>query len=58
MALQYILYTYAFAVYVIWFIGMSQRGMSKLLRDALMQLKAGNATIKETEGNTIQIPEM
>ena len=37
----------ACAVYVISYIGKSQRGMSKLLRDALMHLKAGNTTIKE-----------
>ena len=47
MDLQYILDPYACAVYVISYIGKSQRGMSKLLRDALMHLKAGNATIKE-----------
>ena len=45
--LQYILDPYACAVYVISYIGKPQRGMSKLLRDALMHLKAGNATIKE-----------
>ena len=47
MDLQFILDPYACAVYVISYIGKSQRGMSKLLRDALMHLKAGNATIKE-----------
>ena len=47
MDLQFILDPYACAVYVISYIGRSQRGMSKLLRDALMHLKAGNATIKE-----------
>ena len=47
MDLQYILDPYACAVYVISYIGKSQRGMSKLLRDALMHLKAGNASIKE-----------
>ena len=47
MDLQYILDPYACAVFVISYIGKSQRGMSKLLRDALMHPKAGNATIKE-----------
>ena len=47
MDLQFILDPYACAVYVISYISKSQRGMSKLLRDALMHLKAGNATIKE-----------
>ena len=47
MDLQFILDPYASAVYVISYIGKSQRGMSKLLRDALMHLRAGNATIKE-----------
>ena len=47
MDLQFILDPYACAVYVISYIDKSQRGMSKLLRDALMHLKAGNATIKE-----------
>ena len=47
MDLQFILDPYACAVYVISYIGKSQRGMSKLLRDALMHLKSGNATIKE-----------
>ena len=47
MDLQFILDPYACAVYVISYIGKSQRGMSKLLRDALMHLKAGNATIKD-----------
>ena len=47
MDLQIILDPYACAVYIISYIGKSQRGMSKLLRDALMHLKAGNATIKE-----------
>ena len=45
--LQYILDPYASAVYVISYIGKSQRGMSKLLRDTLTHLKSGNATIKE-----------
>ena len=47
MDLQYILDPYACAVYVISYIAESQRGMSKLLRDGLMHLKAGIATIKE-----------
>ena len=47
MDLLFILDSYACAVYVISYIGKSQRGMSKLLRDALLHLKAGNATIKE-----------
>ena len=47
MDLQFILDPYACAVYVISYISKSQRGMSKLLRDALLHLKAGNATIKE-----------
>ena len=47
MDLQFILDPYTCAVNVISYIGKSQRGMSKLLRDALMHLKAGNATIKE-----------
>ena len=47
MDLQYILDPYACVVYIISYIGKSQRGMSKLLKDALLQLKAGNATVKE-----------
>ena len=47
MVLQFILDPYTCALYVISYIGNSQRGMSKLLRDVLMHLKAGNATIIE-----------
>ena len=47
MELQYILDPYACFVYVISYIAMSQCGMSKSLRDALIHLKAGKATIKE-----------
>ena len=47
MDLQYILDPYACVVYVISYIGKSQRGMSKLLKDALLQLKGGNSSIKQ-----------
>ena len=47
MDLQHILDPYACAIYFISCIAKSQRGMFKLLRDALMHLKAVNATIKE-----------
>ena len=47
MDLQYILDPYACAIYFISYIAKSQRGMFKLLGDALMHLKAVNATIKE-----------
>ena len=47
MDLEYILDPYACAVYVISYIGKSQRGMSKLLEDALLHLKAGNNSIRE-----------
>ena len=54
MDLQFTLDPYACAVYVISYIGKSQRGMSSLLRDALIHLKAGNATIKERlRGNSL-----
>ena len=47
MDLQYILDTYACVVYVVSYIGKAQRGMSKLLKDALLHYKAGDTTIKE-----------
>ena len=47
MDLQYILDPCACAVYVISYIDKSQRGISKLLKDALLLLKAGNNTIKD-----------
>ena len=47
MDLQYILDHYACVVYIISYTRKSQRVMSKLLKDALLQLKAGNATVKE-----------
>ena len=47
MDLQYILDPYACVVYVVSYIGKAQRGMSKLLKDALLHYKAGDSTIKE-----------
>ena len=47
MNLQYILDPYACVVYVVSYIGKAQRGMSKLLKDALLHYKAGDSTIKE-----------
>ena len=47
MDLQFILDPYACVVYVVSYTGKSQRGMSKLLKDALLHKKAGYATIKE-----------
>ena len=47
MDLQYILDPYACVVYVVSYIGKAQRGMSKLLKDALLHYKAGDTTIKE-----------
>ena len=47
MDLQYILDPYACVVYVVSYIGEAQRGMSKLLKDALLHYKAGDTTIKE-----------
>ena len=45
--LQYILDPYACVVYVVSHIGKAQRGMSKLLKDALLHYKPGDTTIKE-----------
>ena len=47
MDLQYILDPYACVVYVVSYIGKAQRGMSKLLKDAILHYKAGDTTIKE-----------
>ena len=47
MDLQYILDPYACVVYVVSYIGKAQRGMSKLLKDALLHYKAGDTIIKE-----------
>ena len=47
MDLQYILDPYACVVYVVSYIGKAQRGMSKLLKDAMLHYKAGDTTIKE-----------
>ena len=47
MDLQYILDPYACVVYVVSYIGKAQRGMSKLLKVALLHYKAGDTTIKE-----------
>ena len=47
MDLQYILDPYACVVYVVSYIGKAQRGMSKLLKDAMVHYKAGDTTIKE-----------
>ena len=47
MDLQYILDPYACVVYAVSYIGKAQRGMSKLLKDALLHYKAGDSTIKE-----------
>ena len=44
---QYILDPYACVVYVMSYIGKAQRGMSKLLKNALLHYKAGDTTIKE-----------
>ena len=47
MDLQYILDPCAFVVYVVSYIGKAQRGMSKILKDAMLHYKAGDTTIKE-----------
>ena len=47
MDLQYILDPYACVVYVVSYIGKAQRGMSKLLKDAMLHYKVGDTTIKE-----------
>ena len=47
MPLQYILDPYACVVYVVSYIGKAQRGISKLLKDAMLHYKAGDTTIKE-----------
>ena len=47
MDIQYILDPYACVVYVVSYIGKAQRGMSKLLKDALLHYKAGDTTIRE-----------
>ena len=41
MDLQYILDPYACVVYVVSYISKAKRGMSKLLKDALLHYKAG-----------------
>ena len=50
MDLQYILDPYACVVYVVFYINKAQRGMSKLLKNALLHYKAGDITIKERLG--------
>ena len=47
MDLQYILDPYACVMYVVSYIGRAQRGMFKVLKDALLHYKAGDTTIKE-----------
>ena len=48
MDIHYFLDPYACVAYVISHIGRSPRGMSKLLKDALLHLKAGDSTVKES----------
>ena len=47
MDIQFILDPYACAVYCLDYISKSENGMSKLLREALNELKKGNASVKE-----------
>ena len=47
MDIQYILDPYTCVVYVVSYIGKAQHDMSKLLKDALLQYKAGDTTIRE-----------
>ena len=47
MDIQFILDPYACSMYVVDYISKSENGMSKLLREALNELKKGNNTVKE-----------
>jgi hypothetical protein len=47
MDIQYILDPYACLMYCVDYISKSENGMSKLLRDALNELKQGNNTVKQ-----------
>ena len=47
MDIQYIIDPYACLMYCVDYISKSENGMSKLLRDALNELKQGNNTVKQ-----------
>ena len=48
MDIQFILDPYACLMYCVDYISKSENGMSKLLREALNELKKGNNTVKES----------
>ena len=45
--LQYIIDPYACVMYVVSYIGKSQRGMSRILKDALKEIRSGNKSIQQ-----------
>jgi len=47
MDIQYVLDVYAWAVYIVNYISMAQKGMSDLLREACTEARKGNTSIKQ-----------
>ena len=47
MDIQFVLYVYACAIYIVSYISKAQKGMSELLQQAFAEARKGNSNIKQ-----------